>query len=47
MSKNYKYFFNPLVMSFGIILGGLGVKHDFFDSLGPSPPRVTLQEKQK
>jgi len=22
MSKNYKYFYNPLVMSFGINLGG-------------------------
>jgi len=22
MSKNYKYFFNPLAMSFGIIRGG-------------------------
>ncbi len=24
MSKNYKYFYNPIVMSFGIICGGVG-----------------------
>lgn len=45
MSKNYKYFSNPLVMSFGIIFRGVGGHYNkiLLPNFLEMAPRATLR----